>query len=373
VRTKILSLTLLVILGSAAISEAFSTVLVTDEGGMRALANSDRRASIRGKVASISTKYYAVHRYDVYLHFEGVKDDRVIAFIAPDAFEDSYGVNLGGLVGKTVEITSRARVESNGQIFFSAIDWSQFKVLDSGPGSPKIAEESRDQPEFTPKATADQRRVIQALSAQAEADSLPALEKLGLGYFSGTLGLKQDYRKSAEYFNKALTHSGHCDRAGPCPSTSLIARIWMAKQYEYGLGVDKDTQHAEQLYIQSMGISGNPQLNKELWKEQQALEKINPDPDRDPERRKILEAVKRQEKEKEKGASPPDPQVVKAVAYFISNMMIPVETDCYGSWRQRTCVNWVRPPTPEEQAAMRGPAGQMFVGALIEQLTQPHR
>ena len=145
----------------------------------------------------------------------------------------------------------------------------------------------------------------------------------------------------------------------------------MAKQYEYGLGVEKDTEHAEQLYIQAMGVSGNPQLNKELWKEQQALEKINPDPDRDPERQKMLEAVKRQEKEK--GASPPDPQVVKAVAYFISNMMIPVKTDCYYSWRQTTCVNWVRPPTPEEQAAMRGPAGQAFVGALIEQLTQPHQ
>lgn len=184
-RTKSLAMTLLVILGSAAISEAFSTVLVTDEAGMRALAGSDRRASIRGKVASISTKYYGAHRYDVYLHFEGVKDDRVIALIAPDAFEDTYGVNLVGLVGKTVEITSRAQVESNGQILFSATIWPEFKVLDSGPGLPKVAEESQGQLELTPNATADQRREIQALSAQPKLTAFQLLKSSDLDAFPG--------------------------------------------------------------------------------------------------------------------------------------------------------------------------------------------
>jgi hypothetical protein len=75
-RTKSWAGALLGILGVmtiAAISQAFSTVLVTDEAGMRALAHSVHRASIRGKVASISTKYYGDHRHDVYLHFEGSK------------------------------------------------------------------------------------------------------------------------------------------------------------------------------------------------------------------------------------------------------------------------------------------------------------
>jgi hypothetical protein len=363
-QTRSIALAILAIvgvIGIAAKSEAFSTVFVTDEAGMRALADSDSRASIRGKVSSISTKYYGDHRHDVYLHFEGVQDDRVIAFIAPDAFEDDYGVNLERLVGKTVEITSRARMESSGQIVFSAIDWSQFKVLDSGSGSPTVATESQEQPEFTPSATADDRHKVQLLNAQAEADSLPALEKLGLAYFFGTLGLKQDYSKSADYFDKALTHSGHCDRPGPCPTHSLIAQVYMAKQLQYGLGVKQSLSQADAHYLEAIRISGNPELNKQLWKEHLALAKPIAEEDQ-----WVKKEIARRQAIADEKAREPDSEVVRVVTNFVAALPIPVETDCDGFGH---CVEWVRSATPEEEAALRGPQGQQFIKGLVEELT----
>ena len=53
-KTRSLGLTLTAILGIASIARAFSTVLVTDEAGMRALATTDRRANIRGRVSSVT-------------------------------------------------------------------------------------------------------------------------------------------------------------------------------------------------------------------------------------------------------------------------------------------------------------------------------
>jgi len=350
VKTRSLALTLTAVLGIASVAGAFSTVLVTDEVGMRALAATDRRASIRGRVSSISIEH--THSdYNAHLHFEGVKDDRVVCFIGmADLFEPAYGANLTGLIGKTVEITSRASVQS-GRIVFSASDYSDLKVIGSDPGLARITDQHHEQPEFAPAATAEERREVQELYSQAEADSLPAIEKLGLGYYSGTIGLRQDFTKSAEYFRLGLSHSGHCEGRSPsggelCVDVSQISRVYLARQEEYGLGVEKDPNDAETLLVQAIALSEDKQVRLELFQEEQAVAKIN------------LDASRQEEAERTRQFS--TKEIIKRIFVTFAGVRV-----CNGFGQ---CVYRLRATTPEERKALSSPEGQQTIGAMVDQM-----
>src|ERR1700719_2925914 len=134
------------ILSLASIAQAISVVLVTDDAGVRAWADSEEDALIRGTVSSVeskrgilegpSGKQYAGGPPYIILHFAGVKNDHVYAAITdPTPYQHLYGQDLSGLVGKTVEMMSKAG-EENGKIYFSD---KTFRVIESGSVSTETA------------------------------------------------------------------------------------------------------------------------------------------------------------------------------------------------------------------------------------------
>jgi hypothetical protein len=104
-------------LSVASIARAISVVLVTDDAGMSALADSDDDALIRGTVSSVKSIPDGGRTPTVEIHFAGVKNDHVYAAITdPTPWQYLYGQDLSGLVGKTIEMVSKA-IDRNGKIY----------------------------------------------------------------------------------------------------------------------------------------------------------------------------------------------------------------------------------------------------------------
>jgi hypothetical protein len=134
------------------------------------------------------------------------------------------------------------------------------------------------------KGAAEDERTREVLLEESKAGSTPALEKLGLAYYSGALGLKQNYLKAKSCFFEAALQgdrqmgpNGKCPKWQTqfCPGVSILGRIYLAKMFASGLGGRKDTVKAEDFLIEATRVSFDPVLNKELDKEITVLQKAN--------------------------------------------------------------------------------------------------
>jgi hypothetical protein len=170
-----LALVFATILSIASLAQAISVVLVTDDAGMSALADSDVDALIRGTVSSVESKKYGGGPPVVYLHFAGVKNDHVFAGISdPTPWQGLYGRDLSGLVGKTVEIMSKAAEKDSGQIHFGTSFYSDFRVVESGSGSTETASIPA-----APSGSASSANSDTGKGRSIDAGTIAKLEKLG--------------------------------------------------------------------------------------------------------------------------------------------------------------------------------------------------
>jgi hypothetical protein len=239
------------ILSIASIAQGISAVLVTDDAGMRALAESDERGLIRGTVSSVDSKQYGGGPLVVYLHFAGVKNDHVFAAITdPTPWQDLYRHDLSGLVGKMVEIMSKAAEKDSGQIYFGTSYYPDFRVIEAGVGSPKIAS-----PAHSGKSHGDDidAGMIVKLETLGNDGNMLAQEELGAIYFGGYGTIERDYKKSVFWFEKAVDQN-----------KSVMGNTFLARMYENGWGVEQDSVLASG-YYQNIALSpGNLPLKKAI-------------------------------------------------------------------------------------------------------------
>ena len=193
------------------------------------------------------------------------------------------------------------------------------------------------------KGAAADERTRGLLLEQAKAGSTPALEKLGLAYYSGALGLKQNYFKARACFIEATLQGdremgtyGKCPKWQTefCPGVSILGRIYLAKMFASGQGGLKDTGQAEDYLIAATQLSFDPVLNKELDKEITALQKIIDEND-------VKEEQERRAAER-RGMTPAQ----RMTADFYSNFT--ADWVCNGMGQ---CGNRIRVRTPGEQAS----------------------
>jgi len=193
------------------------------------------------------------------------------------------------------------------------------------------------------KGAAADERTRELLLGQATArstGSTPALEKLGLAYYSGALGLKQNYSKAFSCFVEATQQEGWNIAKCPkwqtefCPGVSIIGRIYLAKMCASGLGGPNGTEKAEGYLIEATKVSFDPVLNKELDKDITVLEKINHEND-------VKEEQETRAAER-RGMTPAQ----RMAADFYSNFT--ADWVCNGMGQ---CGNRIRLRTPGEQAS----------------------
>lgn len=240
-------------------------VLVTDESGMRALAASETRGVIRGTVSSVTAVKSSGSSYDLYIHFEGVENDRVIAVIGfPWMFEPLYGSHLERLVGKTIDVISKAREES-GQIVFSAPDSSQLQVVGEASGAWKVTVKA---PEGTEKDVSElpagKRATVQVLIKAGENGNELAQEELGYIYFAGQDGLRTDYTKARFWLRRAA--NDHEDRP------SVLANLLLGRMCENGWGGPRNIEGADN-FLTYAKSNGGPALEKQILPEWERVEK----------------------------------------------------------------------------------------------------
>jgi Sel1 repeat len=256
-KAKNLALSIIAILSIARMASAAPPpdVLVTDQAGMRALAESGNRGVIRGTVSSVSIKNSMGSSYEVYIHFAGVENDRVMAVIGfPWMFEPVYGSHLAGLVGKTIDITSRARVESGDKIIFSAADTSKLTLAGAPPDIPKGSNEE------VARLPAKERQAKEILIKAGENGNQLAQEELGYLYFNGREGVAQDSTKALFWLHKAANQN------------SLFANLMLARMFEYGLGVERDTDAAF-AYYQFVEVHSSGELHRQIQPEWNMVDK----------------------------------------------------------------------------------------------------
>jgi hypothetical protein len=193
------------------------------------------------------------------------------------------------------------------------------------------------------KGAAADERTRELLLEQAKArstGSTPALEKLGLAYYSGALGLKQNYSKAFSCFVEATMQEGWNIAKCPkwhtefCPGVSIIGRIYLAKMCTRGLGGPNGTEKAEDYLIEATQMSFDPVLNKELDKEITVLQKI------------IDENDAKEEQETRAAERRGMTTAQRMTADFYSNFT--ADWVCNGMGQ---CGNRIRPRTPGEQAS----------------------
>jgi hypothetical protein len=227
-------------LSIASIARAISVVLVTDDAGMSVLADSDDDALIRGTVSSVKSIPDGGRTPSVEVHFAGVKNDYVYAAITdPTPWQYLYGEDLSGLVGKTIEMVSKA-IDRNGKIYFATA--SEFRVIESGSGSPEAA--SND---YGDAAT------IAKLESLGNDGNMLAREELGAIYFTGYGTIARDYKKSVFWLQKSVDQNH-----------SMMANAFLARMYEYGWGVDQDSVLASGYYQDIEFSEGNAILKKAI-------------------------------------------------------------------------------------------------------------
>jgi len=269
------ALMLVTILSIASIAQAISVVLVTDDASVRAWADSDADALVRGTVSSVeskrgilegpSGKQYAGGPPYIILHFAGVKNDHVYGTIAdPTPYQHLYGQDLSGLVGKTVEMMSKAG-EDNGKIYFSD---KTFRVIESGSGPPEVASSptappgsARSRNSATSKVPDIDANTIAKLEKLGNDGNMQAQEELGSIYFKGYGTIPKDYKKAVFWLQKAVDQN-----------RSLKANLLLARMYENGWGVDQDSDLAYDYYESVERSSGNQALKKAIapeWKKVQ--------------------------------------------------------------------------------------------------------
>ena len=215
-------------------------------------------------------------------------------------------------------------------------------TTDKGAPSPYMEQCTKFELSGSKSAAADER-TREVLLEQGKAGSTPALEKLGLAYYSGALGLKQNYFKAKDCFLEATLQGernmgrfGKCPKWQTefCPGVSILGYIYMAKMLASGLGGRKDTEQAETYLIIATQRSFDPALNKQLEKEIAVLEKINHENDVKEERE--TRAAER------RGMT----TAQRMTADFYSNFT--ADWVCNGMGQ---CGNRIRLRTPEEQAS----------------------
>ena len=215
-------------------------------------------------------------------------------------------------------------------------------TTDKGAPSPYMEQCTKFELSGSKDAAADER-TRELLLGQAKArstGSTPALEKLGLAYYSGALGLKQNYSKAFSCFVEATMQEGWNIAKCPkwqtefCPGVSIVGRIYLAKIAASGLGGPNGTEKAETFLIEATQRSFDPVLNKELDKEIAVLEKINHENDVKEERE--TRAAER------RGMT----TAQRMTADFYSNFT--ADWVCNGMGQ---CGNRIRLRTPEEQAS----------------------
>jgi Sel1 repeat len=265
-----LALMFATILSLASIAQAISVVLVTDDAGMHALADSDKRGLIRGTVSSVESKQDGGGPPDAILHFAGVKNDQVFAAITDTTpWQDLYGRDLSGLVGKTVEIMSKAAEKDSGQIYFGTSYYPDFRVVESGSvstetasipaapsGSASVANSA------TSKVPSIDAGTIAKLEKLGNDGDMQAQEELGSIYFAGHGTIPKDYKKAVFWFQKAVDQN-----------KSLKANLFLARMYENGWGVDQDSDLAYDYYESVERSPGNQALKQAIAPEWTKVQK----------------------------------------------------------------------------------------------------
>jgi hypothetical protein len=265
-----LALVFATILSIASLAQAISVVLVTDDAGMHALADSDKRGLIRGTVSSVESKQYGGGPPDVILHFAGVKNDHVFGTIVDTTpWQDLYGRNLSGLVGKTVEIMSKAAEKDSGQIYFGTSFYSDFRVVESGSGSTETASIPAAPSGSASSANSDTSKghsidagTIAKLESLGNDGNMQAQEELGSICFAGYGTIAKDYKKAVFWFQKAVDQNN-----------SMTANMFLARMYENGWGVGRDSILAFGYYENVERSPGNQPLKKAIAPEWTKVQK----------------------------------------------------------------------------------------------------
>jgi Sel1 repeat-containing protein len=173
---------------------------------------------------------------------------------------------------------SKAAEKDSGQIYFGTSYYPDFRVIESGSGSPEAARIPVTASRSASSAHSDTSHghgidagTITKLENLGNDGSMLAQEELGAIYFAGYGAIVRDYKKAVFWFQKAVDQNN-----------SLMANVFLARMYENGWGVDQDSVLASG-YYQSIKLSpGNPRLKKaiepewiEVEKEKKALSKFN--------------------------------------------------------------------------------------------------
>jgi hypothetical protein len=269
-RLALTFVTILSIVSIASIAQAISVVLVTDDAGMHALADSDNRGLIRGTVSSVDSKQYGGGPPVVYLHFAGVKNDHVFAAITdPMPWQNVYGRDLSGFVGKTVEIMSKAAEEDSGKIHFGTAFYSDLRVVESGSKSPETASipaapsgSASSATSGTSKGHSTDAGTIAKLEKMGNDGNMEAQEELGSIYLAGYGTIAKDSKKAVFWFQKAVDQNN-----------SPTANMLLARMYENGWGVDQDTDLAFGYYENIERSPGNQALKKAIAPEWTKVQK----------------------------------------------------------------------------------------------------
>ena len=87
----------------------------------------------------------------------------------------------------------------------------------------------------------NKKKAIDYFRKASDKDWLPATYQIGKCYYYG-YGVKQDYRKSAEYFKKCV------EVEATCYESETFAKLDLADQYFCGLGVPRDIEKADAMY-----------------------------------------------------------------------------------------------------------------------------